>query len=351
MKLAIVISNPEMGGAQRVSLNLAEWINRNSQYSVTIIALYHLEKNAYDMSNYNYHYVASKNKIYGLRHLLRILSIEIVLTMGVPLCIYTIPATIGLSVKNIVSERNDPTHFSGKWITKIISRFFMRFAHGYVFQTKEAKDFYNINDRKAVIIPNPLFNVNKMPAFPFNGIREKQIVTVGRLNVQKNHKLLIDTFAVLHDIYPDYKLIIWGEGNERNNLERYLKKLDLQDFVILPGTSNNIFSEIYKSSMFVLTSDFEGMPNALIEAMALGLPVVSTNCPCGGPSFLIQNNVNGILVEVGNQEELIESIKYVLNNPEQSNILGKQAFLIRELLSEHSINKRWLDFFEKINNQ
>jgi len=349
MKIAIIISHPEMGGAQRVSLNLVEWLQNSASYEASIIALSHLEKGAYDMTRYDYHYLKSKIKVLELRKLLKSLSPDVVLTMGVPLCLYTIPATIGLHLKHIVSERNDPSHFAGKKSTALVSRLLMKHADGYVFQTNDAQAFYGGGiAKKSTVIPNPLFNISKMPAAIYEEVREKSIVTVGRLNLQKNHILLIDAFAAIAEEYPDYKLIIWGDGGERGKLENYVKECKLEKKVILPGTSNKIFDHIYKSSLFILSSDFEGMPNALMEAMALGLPVISTNCPCGGPSFLIKDGNNGILVPVGDKGKLLKAMKFMLDNPDRAKEMGQKAFYIREQLSELSINQKWLHYFKTI---
>lgn len=349
MKIAVIISRPEMGGAQRVSINLVRWINENTTHQASIVALSHMTSGAYDMAGCNYHYLSTSYKSVELRKYIISQNFNIVLTMGVPLCVYTIPATFGLRVKHIVSERNDPSHFSGKKITAIISRSLMKYADGYVFQTNQARLFYGEKIRsKSVVIPNPLFNINNMPVARYTGERKKEIVSVGRLNPQKNHRLLIDAFNEIHKLYPNYKLIIWGEGAERPMLESYIRKLNLQDYVNLPGLTNKLFEEIYSSTLFVLSSDFEGLPNALIEAMALGLPVISTDCPCGGPAFLLQNMKNGILVEVGNKMSLVNAIEYMLNNPKEAGQMGEKAFSVRDELSVNNINQRWIEYFKNI---
>lgn len=349
MNIIIVISRPEMGGAQRVSINLADWINAKTEHKASIVALSHLDKGAYNMSLRDYHYLKSINKVCELRALLKDLQADIVLTMGVPLCIYTVPATIGLPLKHVVSERNDPAHFAGKRSTAIISRELIKLADAYVFQTKEAQAFYGGRiARNSVIIPNPLFNIQSMPLSIYNGEREKTIVTVGRLNPQKNHKLLIDAFSVIHKQYPEYSLKIWGEGSERNSLEEFVKEKGLEKHVFLPGVSNKVFKEIFRCSMFVLSSDFEGMPNALMEAMALGLPCISTDCPCGGPSFLINNEENGLLVDVGNKQQIVDAIIKLIEHPSLASKIGHNAFAIRTQLSEQVVNKRWLEYFANV---
>ena len=349
MNIAIIISRPEMGGAQRVAINLADWLNKTTNHKASIIALSHLKEGAYNMSGRDYYFLQKRNKIAELRNVICSVKADIVLTMGVPLCIYTIPATVGLSIKHIVSERNDPAHFAGKRITAIISRALMRLADGFVFQTKDARDFYGEKiSKKSTIIPNPLFDMHQMPSKIYSGERKKNIVSVGRLNPQKNHILLIDAFCDIHKEFPEYRLEIWGEGQERYNLEQYINEKNLNKCITLPGVSNQIFDKLYDSSLFVLSSNFEGMPNALIEAMALGLPVISTDCPCGGPSFLISNKVNGILVKVGDKNEMVNAMRFMLNNKDKAISMGENAFLLRERLSEQTVNKQWFDYFVSI---
>jgi glycosyltransferase involved in cell wall biosynthesis len=268
--------------------------------------------------------------------------------MGVPLGIYTIPACFGLNVKHIISERNDPEHFAGKKSIKIISRLLLRFAHGYIFQTKDARDSYGLRiAEKSKVIANPLFNLQDMPEYPFIGEREKMIVSVGRLNEQKNQKLLIDAFVEVHKIHPEYGLTIWGEGPERNKLEKIIRDYGLSESVFLPGTQKNLVNELYKKSVFVLCSDFEGMPNALMEAMALGLPCISTDCPCGGPRELIENGVNGLLISVGSKQQLIQAMLTVINCTIDVKSLCNKAFKIREKYSIDNICKEWMSALEE----
>lgn len=347
MKVMIVISNAEMGGAQKVSINLAKWLKNNTTSSVHIVALTKAIRQIYDMRDIQFTVLKSKGISKQLRQMIKKEKIDILLSMGVPLALYTVPACIGTSAKHIISERNDPAHFSGKVLTRIVSRLLMRMASGFVFQTKEAQLYYgNSIVERSRVIPNPLFNVETMPNVPFQGKRKKVIVSVGRLNKQKNQKMLIEAFAELEKDYPDYKLMIWGEGPERENLENLIEKLDIESKVELPGTTNRILEEIYRDSIFVMTSDFEGMPNALMEAMALGLPCISTDCPCGGAKELIQDNNNGMLIPTRDKDALKHKIIELLENQAIAKILGENAIKIRKTHSLEQICGYWLDYFE-----
>lgn len=349
MKVMIVISTSGVGGSQRVAMHLAQWLENNSDHSCEIVALRPPLGEAYDMSGFKYEQINSNRVIHKLRSIIKDRKPDILLSMGVPLALYTVPACVGTKVKHIVSERNDPAHFAGKTTTKIISRLLMRTASGFVFQTKDAKDYYGGKiAKKSVVIPNPLFDMENMPDQPFDGDRKKTVVSVGRLNMQKNQTMLIETFAELSNEFADYTLTIWGEGPERANLEALINKLGMQNKIFLPGTSENVMEEIYDEGMFVLCSDFEGMPNALMEAMALGLPCISTDCPCGGPRDLIKDGENGKLVPVGNAELLTDAIKDLIKNSDYAKKIGDNAFLIRKTYNNDAICKQWLLFFESI---
>ena len=162
---------------------------------------------------------------------------------------------------------------------------------------------------------------------------------------QKNQKMLIEAFSKIHSNYPEYQLVIYGEGKLRHQLQEQIDLLGLQERISLPGSRSDVLEQIKDASLFVLPSDFEGMPNVLIEAMALGLPCISTDCPCGGPRELIQNGVNGILISVGDVEALACEMSKVLDDSEMSALLGKNAVQIREKLNMEKIGKEWLTFF------
>ena len=170
-------------------------------------------------------------------------------------------------------------------------------------------------------------------------------MSVGRLNKQKNYPLLLRSFKDLHSEYAEYKLVIYGDGPERQSLEALIKDLGLSEVVLLPGAINNVPEVIYNASLFVLPSDFEGMPNALMEAMALGLPCISTDCPCGGARELIENDKNGLLVPVGDEKSIVSAIRFMLNNPEKAKQMGMNAMKIRSTHSLDVISKLWYDYF------
>ncbi|UMZ34202.1 glycosyltransferase family 4 protein [Priestia megaterium] len=352
-RICIVTNSLSLGGAERISLLLAEWLH-SKNVEVALITLNKDREKGYKLPKginripINENSGNSKMRIISdLRKCLKEYKPSVVLVMGVPLCIYVIPALIGLKMPVIVSERNDPSHFAGKSSTKFISRKLMKYADGYVFQTQGAQEYYSKSiQEKSTIIPNPLM-IENMPR-PYIGEKKKKIVTVGRLVPQKNHELLIRAFKEIKDTYSDYTLSIYGNGKDYHKLKDLIMELGMESSVILEGTRENIFDEIIDSEMFVLSSDFEGMPNALIEAMALGLPVISTACPSGGPAALINHMKNGLLTPIRDKEKLTEAIKLLIEDENLSNSLAKNAVKIRKELNQERICKMWLNYFRDI---
>ena len=316
-----------------------------------VIALNKHMHASYTVGDIPFSYLNGHGKILELRRRMKYENPHIVVTLGTPICIYTVPALWGLDVKHIVSERNSPANFAGKWITKVLSRMLMKAADGFVFQTKQAQDYYAGSiAKRSVVIPNPIIDLSDFVPVPSEE-REKKIVSVGRLAKQKNFKLLIDAFSALPDRYSEYKLVIYGDGPERGELSRRVEEKGLSGRVSMPGTSEHVHQDIANATLFVMSSDFEGMPNALMEAMALGLPCISTDCPCGGPTELIKDGKNGLLVPVGNKDAMVTAMVRVLDDNVFSETLSKMAINIRDTHNLDIICKMWLRYFDSFLNE
>lgn len=354
-KVFILIGFMEIGGAQRVSSILAEYLV-NNDISVKVVALKEAENGGYKIDERAEYVVINKygndigtvNTIKSLRKEIKSFNPDIVLSMGVPTgSLYAVPAMIGMKNKLIISERADPAHFRGRKTTKFIAHNLLKFADGYVFQTNDARDYYNkkIRNNSAVIF-NPLGTLPKV----YRGERKKTIVTLGRLAEPKNHKMLIEAFIEIADKYPEYELEIYGEGQERESLETLISKSSLDNRIRLMGqvSGDIVWQRLADAGIFVLPSNDEGMPNALIEAMAMGLPCVSTDCPCGGPKMLIDDNENGCLIPVGDKAALVEKLKYVIDNEEFRNKIANNAEKTRDKLAIDNICGQWLSYFESI---
>ena len=250
----------------------------------------------------------------------------------------------------IICDRNDPKREYKSFINKFLMKKLYKKADGFVFQTKEQKEFFDEEiQSKSVIIYNPIktefLNKNE------SALKEDTIINVGRLVEQKNQKMLINAFLKISNKYKNYKLKIFGTGPLEKQLTEQIQELNLQGKVQLCGVSDDIKKELEKAKIFVLSSDYEGMPNALIEAMAVGLPVISTDCPCGGPRELINNEENGLLIEANNTEELVEKLEYLIENKEKAISIGKKAEVIKEKLNLTNIVKQWQSYIMEVNNK
>lgn len=357
MKILFCLGSLNRGGAERVVSNLANYFIKCNKVSIVItspdlpqyeldknITVYHLDKKR-ESNNIIY---KNLKRIYKLNKIVKKDNPDIIISF-LPEPSYRILLLKPIrKIPTIVSVRNDPNvEYKSKlnfWAMKIL----YPLADGFVFQTEDAKHYFNKKIQcKSVIIANPLkeaFVQRKIYA----GEKDKIIVNIGRLEKQKNHELLIEAFNDIKEEFLDYNLFIYGEGTLKENLKNKIKKMDLENRVFLKGEVENIEEKIEKSSVFILSSKYEGMPNALMEAMALGVPCISTDCPCGGPKFLIQNGVNGILAKVDKKEDLVQGIRKILSDEKFANDISKNAIKIREKLNPSVINLKWKNYIEKI---
>ena len=234
-------------------------------------------------------------------------------------------------------EKNAPEN-------KLKERYF-KLCDGFIFQTEGQREFYsylkNINTR---IIPNPI----EIISVEATGVRSKEIVNFCRLSTAKNIPLLIDAFSRLHKEYPDYKVVIYGEGPEKQNIQNRIKENRLEDNVELRPFAPNVLALICDCAMFVSSSDREGISNSMIEAMAIGLPTICTDCPAGGARMMIRPYENGILTPVGDEEALYKAMKYMIENPDKAERMGKQAMEVREVLRKDKILNMWVQFIEEV---
>jgi len=271
----------------------------------------------------------------------RILQVkpDVVLSMPEDIGIYVILALIGSKIPVYVSERNNPWVMPDVRVTRLLRSVAYPFAKGIIFQTEMAKSFFPQNiQRKGIVLQNPV-DIARIPK-PYTGKRRKVFVAVGRLEKQKNFSMLIRAFSKFYEKEKSYKLMIYGEGRERSNLESLVKQFSLDDVIFLPGRNRDVLNEINDASAFILSSDYEGMPNALIEAMCMEMPVISTDCPSGGPRELIKNRENGMLIPVGDEEALVDALNSITDLAFAEK-MAKKSGELRYSLTSVSIFENW----------
>lgn len=220
-------------------------------------------------------------------------------------------------------------------------------ANGFIFQTDEQKSFYSfLPSVKMQVIPNPIERIEIEPYSESN--RKKEIVNYCKHVKAKNLPLLIKAFARFSTEYPEYSLVIYGDGPEKNATEKCIEECGITEKVFLKPYAANVLSLVRESAMFVSSSDREGISNSMLEAMAIGLPVICTDCPAGGPRMFIKPYINGITVPVGDVEALCNAMKYMASHPEEAAAMGQQAVAIRNTLEKNKILERWLQFIRSL---
>lgn len=344
--IALYISSMRKGGAERVIANLAEYFDHKG-YQVVLVTTHRMEEE-YTVPNAVKRLISepAEAELQGGRihnFLARFRKLRSIWKQEQPDVIVSfigknnmmaILTSLGLDIPVAVSVRGEPSEEYYNGLLRLAAKVLFRLADGVILQTKHCMDFFPAAIRKkAVILKNP---VN--PLFfrkPYEGTRENVIVSVGRVDANKNHEMLIRAFAKIADEFADHKLIIYGDGEKRKELIALTEEMGVEERISLPGSIDNVADAIYKTRVFVLSSNTEGMPNTLIEAMLMGLPVIATDCPCGGPAQLIEHKVNGILTPVGDVGRMQESLRYVLEDLQRAEQMGKRA---RELSIDYRVD-------------
>lgn len=270
---------------------------------------------------------------------------KIIISFLAPFNMMAIAANFGNSVPIIVADRNDPTRIPANKLMRKLRDILYGFATAVVVQTKQNQAYFSkIVQKKSHVIYNPI-DLKGNEGSALHTQKEKKIVTAGRLMPQKNQKMLIQVFCNVLKRYPDYELYIYGEGPSREELEQFIEKLGIRNHVFLPGNVKDIHDRIKDAEIFVLSSDYEGMPNALIEAMCLGLPVISTKV--SGATDLIINDKNGILVEVNSLEQLQAAMLELIENKQKRSNIAKEAVRLAHRLDATLIMEQWIKVIEK----
>ncbi len=247
----------------------------------------------------------------------------------------------------VVSERGDPKRLLKKrYGYNFIKKYYQR-ADTVVFQTSDAKAAYPENiSAKGTVIFNPIND--KLPE-PYFGEREKYVTTFCRISRQKNLPVLVEAFAEFRKKFNDYRLKIIGEPQNDDDraalaeTKALADKLGITDYIDFMPFSTQVHNLIIRDAMYVNSSDYEGMSNAMLEAMAIGMPVICTDCPIGGANAVIKNNENGILTEVGNAKEMSEAMKKIAGDKSFADKLSKNAAQIRYDLSLENTATKWME--------
>ncbi len=356
-KIAFVIEHLYGGGAERVTAALVNELSMQEDHEIHLIVYSRDPQHEYQtdsriiwheancMNGNRLNRVLSRVRL--LRDTVKKIAPDCVVSLGSPLIVAPLSAAmLGLGIPLILSERNDPRQFPESKPQRILRMIYYTLCTALVFQTKQARDYFpGFMVNKSTVICNPI--TGKLPPY-HEGLREKRIVNFCRLVPQKNLKLLIDAFSDIAGDFPDYVLQIYGEGPLRKQLEEQIAELGLDGRAILCGQSDHIYDDIRKAALFVSSSDYEGISNSMLEALALGVPTICTDCPAGGAGEMIRHGENGMLVPVKDRAALALAMAQVLNDETLAKKMSLAGTHLRQQLCVDEIAKEWLAWIDRV---
>lgn len=360
-KIAFHLNSLQQGGAERVVSNLANRFAKEGYEVVIATEWYGTDEFALDQKVRRVHVGLTKEdenrsriskmlrRIWYLRRFMKKEKPDVVVAFTRGVLYRALAAGIGTGIPVVISVRTDPVGHYDKKADKLRIPLLFPHAAGCVFQTEGAKAFFApyLQENSRIIL-NPLNP--KYVGVPEPAVRTKNVVQSGRLVDFKNQPMLIRAFLKVHEKHPDYTLKIYGPDSRdgtKEILESIIHENHAEDFVKLMGGSNTLEKDLADDALYAFSSDWEGLPNALMEAMALGLPVVSTDCPCGGPKTLIEDGVNGLLVPIMDEKAMTDGILRLIEDRELAERLGREARKISERANEDAVFEQWQTYLQE----
>lgn len=336
------------GGAERVLLTLANsFAERN--YEVSIITT-NEPHNDYPVNGLIKHYICYPNQKYSIGRILsRLKKIRQIANQESPDCIVSFSAninvqillsTLGLGIRTIVSERTDPSRYPESRIGRFIRTLSYKLADLVVFQTVDARNYFPKFIRsKSMIIHNPICIT--IPEGSYTS-KEDLIIGIGSLGLQKNWKMALKAFSHFSETHSTYRFEIYGEGPLKDELNAFIQRdANLVGRVYLMGFSSEVSKRLLQSKIYVSSSIFEGISNSMLEALALGVPTICTDCPVGGAKMFIKNGISGILVPVNDVAAMSSAMNKLADDESFAYMLSTQSIRLREELSIDKIIDIW----------
>lgn len=359
--ICFYIGSLHKGGAERVFVNLAGYFQEKG-YQVTMVTQYQfpaaeeyalppgVRRVLSDLTEAelsNSRIINFCRRVSKLRRIWKREKPNLVLSCIGKNNFMTVVTTMFTKTKAVVSVVGEAKEEYPGRLMRLLANLLFPLAGGIILQTERSRYFFHrVVQKRAVILPNSLNPDFIRPRY--EGKREERIVSVGRMDANKNHEMMIRAFAALAERYPAYTLTIYGEGELRGHLEALAAELGVADRVFLPGVIPDVARQTRRAALFLLTSYSEGVSNALIEALAGGLPVIATDVPSGGTVELITDGMNGLIIPAGDGKALEQAMDRVLGDPDFGDRLGREAVKIQERLAPERVNGLWQAYFEKI---
>lgn len=346
-KICLIIPTLNAGGMERVMSLLANHLIKRGHLTTIVLLkpnlpFFEIEKEAKLLTpqeTFTNNLISAIKLFKYIRNRVKTIDPDVILSFGERYNSYVLLSLTGTKYPVYISDRSSPKKKLSSfylWLSKIL----YPTAAGIICQTKIAQKLLSERiDKKHLrfqTIPNPIREIysNKEVG------RENIILLVGRLVIEKRYDRL---FEIIDKISLEkWRIIVVGDGPLLKYLQDEIAKRDLSNIVILAGNVRDVDNYFQRAKIFALTSDSEGFPNSLTEAMAHGLACISFDC-IAGPSEIITNNKNGILIEDGNIDDYAYNLKRLMDDDELSNMLGNEAKKIRDTLNSSKI----LSLYEK----
>lgn len=354
-KMCFYIDSLGIGGAERVFSNLVNGMVKR-EHKVIVINDYGTECVEYSLAgNISRHFIGEKkhgvicrtvNRVRGLRKIIQIERPDIVVSFKKGPNYRLILTKLITGCKVILSVRSASIMEYGNGLKRFIALFMFHFADGIVFQTEEEAAYFTKADRKkSVIIYNPIrsdfFNTKWNEC-------ENRVICVGRLEEVKRPFLLLEAFKNVKDEFPNTNLVFLGDGSLKNSMMSYCEKYSLNRRVVFLGRVENVPEELAKSKVYVLCSEWEGLPNALMEAMAVGVPVIATDCIGGGPRSLIRNDGEGMLIKSRSVDDLTCALRELLSDDIKRKTMNIEEKKRAQEFREEIILEKWETYIQKV---
>ncbi len=361
-KIAFHLNCLEQGGAERVVTNLAnqfaangyevliatEWYGENEFQTDERVKRVHVGLREGDENKHRL--VQFYLRVKYLRDFLKKEKPDILIPFARRALYRGLMAAYFIRIPVLISIRTDPVGHYEELSDKIQIPILFPRADGCVFQPEGAKEFFaprRQNNSRIILNPiNP-----KYIGVPEPASRKKTVVQSGRLVDFKNQPMLLQAFIEVHKKHPDYDLKIYGGDSQdgtKEILERIIEENDAGEYIHLMGASDSLERDMADAALFAFSSDWEGLPNALMEAMALGLPIVATDCPCGGPRTIMTHEVDGLLIPIKDQKALEDGMLRLIEDRELAGRLGNKARQIAEKANGDAVYRQWKDYIEEL---
>ena len=355
MKIIYLLASLGSGGAERVVSLLANRMCEDG-HDIQIVCLkyndvYYTLHDKIKVVAATEHASNRIMELFWLRKYIQKEKPDVVIPFTEGVYCFTILALLGTRIPIIASERLDPAAMSLP--RKILKRLLLPYADWLVVQTESIKAYFPKRiQKKTSVIYNPVNDEafeNPCMDSRVQSSKQNRIISVARLYPQKNQKMMIEAFAKIADEFPDWQLVIFGEGPLRSSLELIVKSLQLDGRVLLPGRTEHVVEELRKSKIFCLSSDYEGMSNSMIEAICVGLPIVTTNV--SGVKELVDDNINGFVVECGDIDRMCSALSTLMGNESLMNCFAQKSFERRRLFQMDVVNNKWNSLINQVSKK